>query len=148
MLLRSKLLESSLFITPFIIGIGIWSTVAIGAGTVLVVSSTVALRLMCIALVSINTCLGAVFPRFDKGSAASIASGHGGIIAACASMGYVLVAVSVLGMTIRQALPAGGTERALIEPMTVALIFLGLVTGAVTLISLRIGYHSLKKRDY
>lgn len=148
MLLKSKLLESFIFITPFILGIGIWSTIAIGAGTVLVVSSTVALGLMCIALVNINTCLGAVFPRFDKSSAASIASGHGGIIAACASMGYVLVAVSVLGMTIRQALPAGGSEQALIEPMTVALIFLGLVTTVVTLISLRVGYRSLMKRDY
>ncbi|MCK4671826.1 MAG: hypothetical protein KAT47_04720, partial [Candidatus Aegiribacteria sp.] len=148
MLLKSKLLESFLFITPFIIGIGIWSTIAIGAGTVLVVSSAVALGLMCIALVSINTCLGAVFPRFDTGSAASIASGHGGIIAACASMGYVLVAVSVLGMTIRQALPAFGSEQALIGPMTVALIILGFVTGAVTFISLRIGYRSLKKRDF
>lgn len=148
MLLKSKLLESFLFITPFIIGIGIWSTIAIGAGTVLVVSSTVALGLMCIALVSINTCLGAVFPRFDKGSAASIASGHGGIIAACVSMGYVLFAVSVLGMTIRHALPAGGSEQALMEPMTVALIILGIVTGVVMLISLRIGYRSLKKRDF
>ena len=148
MLLKSKLLESFLFITPFIIGIGIWSTIAIGAGTVLVVSSTVALGLMCIALVSINTCLGAVFPRFDKGSAASIASGHGGIIAACASMGYVLVAVSVLGMTIRRAIPAFGSEQALIEPMTAALIFLGIVTVVVTLISIRIGYRSLMKRDF
>ena len=148
MLLKSKLLESFLFITPFIIGIGIWSTISIGAGPVLVVSSAVALGLMCIALVSINTCLGAVFPRFDKGSAASIASGHGGIIAACASMGYVLVAVSVLGMTIRRALPAFGSEQALTGPMTVALIFLGIVTGAVTLISLKIGYRSLKKRDF
>lgn len=148
MLLESKLLESFLFITPFIIGIGIWSTIAIGAGTVLVVSSTIALGLMCVALVNINTCLGAVFPRFDKGSAASIASGHGGIIAACASMGYVLFAVSVLGMTIRRALPAGGSEQALIEPMTVALFILGIVTGAVMYISLRIGSRSLKKRDF
>jgi len=147
-LLKSKLLESFLFITPFIIGISIWSTIAIGAGTVLVVSSTVALGFMCIALVSINTCLGAVFPRFDTGSAASIASGHGGIIAACASMGYVLVAVSVLGMTIRRALPAFGSDQALLGPMTVALTILCIATGAVTLISLKIGYRSLKKRDY
>lgn len=148
MLLKSKLLESFLFITPFMIGIGIWSTIAIGAGTVLVVSSTVALVFVCIALVCINTCLGAVFPRFDKDSAVSIASGHGGIIAACASMGYVLVAVSVLGMTIRRALPALGSEQALIEPMTVALIILGILTGVVTFISLRIGYRSLRKRDF
>ncbi len=148
MLLKSKLIESFLFITPFIIGIGIWSTIAIGAGKVLVVSSTVALGFMCIALVSINTCLGAVFPRFDTGSAASIASGHGGIIAACVSMGYVLVAVSVLGMTIRRAFPAFGSEQALIGPMTVALIILGILTGVVTFISIRIGYRSLKKRDF
>ena len=148
MLMESKLFESFLFITPFIIGIGIWSTIAIGAGTVLVVSSTIALGLMCVALVNINTCLGAVFPRFDKGSAASIASGHGGIIAACASMGYVLFAVSIIGMTIRRALPAGGSEQALLEPMTVALIILGIVTGVVMFISLRIGYRSLKKRDF
>ena len=148
MLLKSKLFESFLFITPFIIGIGIWSTIAIGAGTMLVVSSAVALVLMCIALVSINTCLGAVFPRFDKGSAASIASGHGGIIAACVSMGYVLFAVSVLGMTIRRALPEGGTEQALTGPMTVALTILGIVTAVVMFVSLKVGYRSLKKRDF
>lgn len=148
LLLRSKWIESSLFIVPFVLGIGIWSTIEIGAGWVLVASSTIALGLMCIALISINTGLGAVFPRFEKGSAASIASGQGGIIAAFASMGYVLVAVTVLGLTIRRAFPAGGSEQVLIKPMTTALIFLGIVTVIVTLIFIRIGYRSLVKRDY
>lgn len=148
LLIGTKWVESFLFIVPFIVGIGIWSTLRIGAGWALVGVSTVSLLLMCIALVSINIGLGAVYPRFEKESAANIASGHGGIIAAFASMGYVLVSVTVLGLTMRRSFSAASPVRALIEPLNNALIFLTGLTICVVFIFIRTGYRSLIKRNF
>ncbi|OPL18968.1 MAG: hypothetical protein AVO35_03295 [Candidatus Aegiribacteria sp. MLS_C] len=148
LLLGSKWAEAFLFIEPFIVGVGIWSTLKIGAGWLLVTISTASLTMMCVALVSINTGLGAVFPRFDKGSAASIASSHGGIIAAFASMGYVLVSVTVLGMALRGAFASSQSVGALQEMMRNSMLLLLGLTTAVSLIFVRTGYRSLAGRDF
>ena len=148
LLVGIKWVESYIFILPFIVGVGIWSTLRIGAGWILVGMSTVSLSLMCTALVSINVGLGAVFPRFEKGSAANIASGQGGIIAAFASMGYVLVSVMVLGLTLRRSFSEGAYMQTLAQQSNIALLFLTGLTVAVAYIFIRTGYRSLVKRDF
>ncbi len=148
LLIGTKWVESFIFILPFIVGVGIWSTLRIGAGWILVCMSTVSLSLMCTALVSINVGLGAIFPRFEKGSAANIASGQGGIIAAFASMGYVLVSVMVLGLTLRRSFIIAESVRVLAKPLSQALIFLAVLTVCIAFVFLRTGYKSLVKRDF
>ena len=147
-LLLSKWVGSFFFILPLIAGTGLWSTISLGAGSILQVSFTISLTLMCTALVCINTGLGAIYPRFEQGSAASIASGQGGIISAFASMGYVLVAVSLLGWVIRTGLPAAGSESFLAAPMARAVVFLILFTAAVSILSIRGAVRSLRRRDF
>ncbi|MFO8183444.1 MAG: hypothetical protein R6U39_04660 [Candidatus Aegiribacteria sp.] len=148
LLLRSKWVESFIFIAPFIVGVGVWSTLKIGAGWVLVAVSTISLTLMCAALVSINTGLGAVFPRFDRGSAANIASSQGGIIAAFASMSYVLVSVTLLGMTLRNSFAARSPSTALLQYMKVSVGWLTVLTAVVVVLFVRAGYRSLAGRDF
>ena len=148
LLIGTKWVESIIFILPFIVGVGIWSTLRIGAGWILVFMSTVSLSLMCIALVSINVGLGAIFPRFEKGSAANIASGQGGIIAAFASMGYVLVSIMVLGFTLRRSFVIASSVQVLIKPLSQALIFLTVMTVFIAIVFLWTGYRSLVKRDF
>lgn len=148
LLLSSKWAESFLFIAPFIVGVGVWSTLKIGAGWLLVAVSTASLTMMCVALVSINAGLGAVFPRFEKGSAANIASSHGGIIAAFSSMGYVLVSVTVLGMTLRRSFASTEPFSALGVMLRNSILMLLALTLAVSLIFVRIGYRSLAGRDF
>lgn len=148
MLIGTKWVESFIFILPFIVGVGIWSTLRIGAGWMLVFMSTVSLSLMCIALVSINVGLGAIFPRFEKGSAANIASGQGGIIAAFVSMGYVLVSIMVLGLTLRRSFVIAESVEVLAKPLSLALIFLTVLTVFIAFLFLRTGYRSLLKRDF
>ncbi len=148
LLLKSKWVESFMFITPFIVGLGIWSTLKIGAGWTLVAISAVSLTLMCTALVSINVGLGAVFPRFEKGSAANIASSQGGIISAFASMAYVLVSITILGLTLRNSFAARFPSEALLRTMRISLGTLTVLTAASALIFTRSGYRSLVRRDF
>ncbi|MCD4701582.1 MAG: hypothetical protein K8S24_06970 [Candidatus Aegiribacteria sp.] len=148
LLIAIKCIESFIFILPFIVGVGIWSTFRIGAGWILIGISTVSLSLMCTALVSINVGLGAVFPRFEKESAANIASGQGGIIAAFISMGYVLVSVMVLGLTLRRSFSEGSHMQVLAQQSNIALLFMTVLTVAVAYIFIRMGYRSLVKRDF
>lgn len=148
LLLSIKWVESFIFITPFIVGVGIWSTLRIDAGWILVSMSTVSLLLMCIALVSINVGLGAVFPRFEKGSAANIASGQGGIIAAFVSMGYVLIFIMILGLIMRRSFIVAAPVRDLAASLNIVLIFLTGLTLIVAYVFIRMGYRSLMKRDF
>lgn len=148
LLLSSKWAESFMFIVPFIVGVGIWSAMKIGAGLLLVTISTASLTMMCVSLVSINAGLGAVFPRFDRGSAANIASSHGGIIAAFASMAYVLVSVTVLGMTLRGSFSSPRPSLALERMMRNSVTLLLVLTLVTSLIFVRSGYRSLARRDF
>ena len=148
LLLESKWAESFMFIAPFIVGVGVWSTLKIGAGWTLVGISTASLTLMCIALVSINVGLGAVFPRFEKGSAANIASSQGGIIAAFASMGYVLISVTILGITLRRSFSSAFPGETLLRNMWTALGWLLALTLVTVLAFIRAGYRSLSGRDF
>jgi len=148
LLLRSKWIESFIFIAPFIVGVGIWSTMRIDAGWLLTLLSTLSLLFMCMALVSINVGLGAVFPKFEKGSAANIASGHGGIIASFASMGYVLVSITVLGLTLRTSFTAVDHWKSLFRSVNISILILSGLTAAVAYIFIRSGYRSLTKRDF
>ncbi len=148
LMMRAKWNEAAGLILPLMLGTGLYTTVTIGAGPVTAVSTTMALLLMCLALVSINVGLGAVFPRFRKGSGASIASGQGGIIAAFASMGYVLLAVTVLGGVVRTGFPAAGTETYMVRPMAWALLFLVVVTAGVSTLSMGLSLRSFERRDF
>ena len=114
----------------------------------LVFMSTVSLSLMCTGLVSINVGLGAIFPKFEKGSAANIASGQGGIIAAFISMGYVLVSIMVLGLTLRRSFVIASSVQVLAGPLSQALIFLTVLTVIIAILFLRTGYRSRLKRDF
>jgi ABC-2 type transport system permease protein len=148
LVMKSKWIGSIVFIAPFIVGLGIWSALKIGVGSTMLTVSTAALLLMCIALVSINVGLGAIFPRFDRGSAANIASSQGGIIASFASMGYVLLAVSLLGVTLRNSFAAGFPAAALARNMRFSLGSLTVLTLAVCAGFIKAGYRSLRRRDF
>ena len=147
-LINVKWIESFLYIVPFMVGIGIWSTLRINAGSLLMTVSTVSLTLMCVALVSINVALGAVFPRFEKGSAANIASGQGGIIAAFASMGYVLVMITVLGMTLRGSFTVATPVEAYSGSIYRALAFMAGITLIASFGFIRAAYSSFAGRDF
>lgn len=147
-MLRSKWLQSFTGILPVMLLTGFYSTWKLGAGAILMAEALGSILLLCFALVSINISLGAIFPRFDDNSAASIASGQGGIIAAFASMGYVLVVVSALSMATKAYLSEGFRERAMVQPMSLLALFLVPVTAALTVFTMRGAYRSMAARDF
>lgn len=148
LLLRSKWTSAFAGILPLMLATGLYSTWRLGGGPVLLAESAGATVLLAFALTSINVSLGAVFPKFGDNSAASIASGQGGIIAAFASMGFVLLVVSGLSMATRAYLQEGFREQAMTGPMGLLALVLVPVTAAVSVGSMALASRSLAKRDF
>lgn len=147
-LIRAKRLASLAAILPLVTVASLLSTLRLGAGGLFLVETMGAVLLMAYALTGINTALGAVFPSFSDNSPASIASGQGGIIAAFASMGYVLLVVSVLSYATRAYLAGGFHERAMAAPVTTAALLLVPTTVAVSALAMGGAVRSFGRRDF
>jgi hypothetical protein len=144
----SKWLQSFSGVLPLMLVTGIYTTLRLGAGTILLLETAGAVVLLSFALVSINTSLGTIFPRFEDLSAASIASGQGGIIAAFSSMGFVLLMVSALSFTTRAYLVEGFRESAMRGPILLLMAVMIPVTALVTLATMSAAVRSFSRRDF
>jgi hypothetical protein len=148
LLLKSKWFSALIGVLPLMLVTGIYSTRQFGGGSLLLAESAGTTILLAFALVSINVSLGAIFPRFGDNSAASIASGQGGIIAAFASMGFVLAVVSGLSMATRAYLEEGFREQAMAGPISVLAAILIPLTAVVSIGSMAAARRSLAGRDF
>ncbi|HRY61689.1 MAG TPA: hypothetical protein P5266_05775, partial [Candidatus Fermentibacter sp.] len=147
-LLRTKWAVALVCIMPLVLGAGILSTVRMGAGGLFLAETVAAITLMSCALASINTAMGAIYPSFTDNSPASIASGQGGILAAFASMGYVLAMVTVISFSTREYLSSGMSGRALAGSLWKSALFMVPLTAVVSAASMRGAARSLDRRDF
>ncbi len=147
-LLRTKWAVALVCIMPLVLGAGILSTVRMGAGGLFLAETVAAIILMSSALASINTAMGAIYPSFTDNSPASIASGQGGILAAFASMGYVLAMVTVISFSTREYLSSGMSGRALAGSLWKSALFMVPLTAIVSAASMRGAARSLGRRDF
>ncbi|MBN1433994.1 hypothetical protein JW921_04490 [Candidatus Fermentibacterales bacterium] len=127
---------------------GYFSALSMGSGPVLIAETLISTGILCLVLVSINVGLGAVFPEFRDNNAARIASGQGGITSAFASMGFVLLVVSVLSIVTRAYMVHGFCEAILLRPLawTFGILLPVAVLGSV-LVN-RGALRSLARRDF
>lgn len=149
MLFMSKLLQTLLISLVPVCAVAWLSTRALGAGPLLQLEAVLSVLLAAVALSAINICLGAVFLRDGADSAVGIASGQGGIIAAFASMGFILLMVSEHSVITRRYMTDGFTEAMLAVPMLRSVAFLLLpATLAVSFFCVRLGLRSLERRVF
>jgi hypothetical protein len=147
-LLSSKWLSSLGGVLPLMLVAGILSSIRMGADGLFLVETIGAILLMAVALCSINTALGAVYPSFSDNSPASIASGQGGIIAAFASMGYVLAMVSAISFATRTYLAQGFHEQAMAGALARVSAVVVPGTLLLSLAVMRGALRSLRRRDF
>ncbi len=147
-LLRSKWTFAIASVLPLMLLAGLLSSVRLGAWNLFLIETLGSIVLMSFALSSINTALGAVFPSFSDNSPASIASGQGGIIAAFASMGYVLSMVTALSYATRAYLVEGFRERAISGPLALTAVITIPLTVLVSVLSMRGALRSFSRRDF
>jgi hypothetical protein len=148
LLLRSKWIAAFAGVLPLMLATGLYSTWRLGGGALLLAESAGATILLAFALVSVNVSLGAMFPRFGDNSAASIASGQGGIIAAFVSMGFVLAVVSGLSMATKAYLEEGFREQAMAGPIVLLAAVLVPLTAAVSAGAMMLAHRSFGRRDF
>lgn len=149
MLFMSKWAQT-LLLSLMPVGLVAWlSTRGLGAGPIMQIEAVISVLLATFALASINICLGSVFLRSGNDSAVSIASGQGGIIAAFASMGFILLMISRHSIVTRRYMIDGFTEEMLAGPVLRSVLFLLLpVTLAVAAGCAALGLRSLEKRVF
>jgi hypothetical protein len=148
LLLKSKWIMAIMGVLPLMLATGLYSTMRLGGGILLLAETAGATILLAFALSSINVSLGAVFPRFEDNSAASIASGQGGIIAAFASMGFVLAVVSGLSIATKAYLEEGFRERAMSGPIALLSLILIPLAAAVSIGAMTLASRSFARRDF
>ena len=149
MLFMSKLVQTLLLSLVPVCIVAWLSTRGLGAGFLLQLEAVISVLLATVALTSINICLGAVFLRGGNDSAVSIASSQGGIIAAFASMGFVLLMITQHSIVTRRYMLDGFTEEMLAEPMLRSILLLLLpLTLFVGFSSVWLGIRSLKRRVF
>jgi hypothetical protein len=125
------------------------STNTIGAGVLLQVESVVCIFVTAVVLSTLNISLGCVFLRRDTTSAVSVSSGQGGIIAAFASVAFVLFVVIVLSWVTRRYMTDNFTEMMLAVPVRNSILFLMLPAAAVTsALAFRTGMKNLRNRVF
>ena len=87
--------------------------------------------------------------RKGAGSAVSVSSGQGGIIAAFASVAFVLFMVAILSWVTRRYMTDSFTELMLAGPVRDSILYLMLPVGAaVSFIMYRAGMKDLRKRIF
>lgn len=125
------------------------STRSIGAGSLLQIESVACIFITAVVLSTINISLGCIFLRRGAGSAVSVSSGQGGIIAAFASVAFVLFVVSVLSWVTRRYMTDNFTEQMLAGPVRNSIIYLMIPFGAiVSFIMYGAGMNNLRKRIF
>lgn len=149
MLFMSKFLQT-LVISLVPVCVVAWlSTRGLGAGPLLQLEAVLSVLLATIALTAINICLGAVFLRGGADSAVGIASGQGGIIAAFASMGFIILMITEHSVVTKRYMTDGFTEAMLAGPMLRSIAFILFpATVIVSFACVRFGLRSLERRVF
>ncbi len=149
LLYRSKWTQT-LFLSVFPASVLAWlSTRSIGAGALLQIESVACIFITAFVLSTINITLGCVFMKKGEGSAVSLSSGQGGIIAAFASVAFVLFVVTVLSVVTRRYMTDNFTEAMLAGPVRDSIVFLMLPVGAgVSFLMYRAGMANLRRRVF
>jgi hypothetical protein len=125
------------------------STRSIGAGSLLQIESVTCIFITAIVLSTINITLGCIFLRKGAGSAVSVSSGQGGIIAAFASVAFVLFVVTVLSWVTRRYMTDNFTELMLAEPVRNSILYLMMPVGIlISVLMYRAGMNNLMKRIF
>lgn len=125
------------------------STRSIGAGVFLQIESVGCIFITAFVLSTINISLGCIFMRKGAGSAVSVSSGQGGIIAAFASVAFVLFIVAILSVVTRRYMTDNFTELMLAGPVRNSIFLLMLPAGAgVSFIMYRAGMKNLRERIF
>lgn len=146
---RSKWIQT-LLLSAIPASILAWlSTSSIGAGFLLQIESIACIFITAVVLSTMNISLGCIFLKRGSGSAVSVSSGQGGIIAAFASVAFVLFVVTVLSWVTRRYMTDNFTEMMLAVPVRNSILFLMLPVGIITsVISFRAGMNNLRKRIF
>lgn len=146
---RSKWIQS-LLLSAIPASVLAWlSTSSIGAGFLLQIESVACIFITSVVLSTMNISLGCIFLKRGSGSAVSVSSGQGGIIAAFASVAFVLFIVTVLSWVTRRYMTDNFTEMMLAVPVRNSILFLMLPVGIITsVISFRAGMNNLRKRIF
>lgn len=146
---RSKWLET-VILSAIPASVLAWvSTSSIGAGTLLQIQSVACIFITAFVLTTMNISLGCIFLRRGSGSAVSVSSGQGGIIAAFASVAFVLFIVSVLSWVTRRFMTDNFTEMMLTTPVRISILYVMLPVGVITsFFSYRAGMRNLRKRVF
>ncbi len=111
---------------------------------VLLILTTVTIFLMGVALTGLAIGMGALFPDFEEESPMKIASTPGGVMTVIMSLVYVAVIVGIIGWAAR------GYSHGLLsmtERILKALIPVALIHALILLVPVRLGRHSIQKRD-
>lgn len=125
------------------------STSSIGAGVLLQLESVACIFITSVVLSTMNISLGCIFLRRGAGSAVSVSSGQGGIIAAFVSVAFVLFVVTVLSWVTRQYMTDNFTEMMLAVPVRNSILYLMLPVGiVVSVLACRAGMNNLRKRIF
>lgn len=128
----------------------VWfSARSIGAGTLLQIESVACIFITAMVLSTVNISLGCIYMTRNPGSAVSVSSGQGGIIAAFASVAFVLFIVTVLSWVTRRYMTDSFTEMMLAGPVRDSILLFMLPVGlAVSLLAHRAGMENLRRRVF
>jgi ABC-2 type transport system permease protein len=126
------------------------SNIMLGLRGIIMILTFFSVLLMSVALVSLSVGMGAIYPRFEERNPGKIASSVGGILTTVLSLVYVGL------MVVIAALPAQRYSLYKMDPtlpfprfeVTLSLIMMAILNLTTIIIPLRLGYLSMKKRDY
>lgn len=125
------------------------SSMSIGAGFLLQIESVACIFITAFVLSTINISLGCLFLRRGAGSAVSLSSGQGGIIAAFVSVAFVLFIVTVLSVVTKRYMTDNFTEMMLAVPVRDSIFFVMLPAGAIfSIVMYRAGIKNLAGRVF
>ncbi len=149
LLYRSKWIQTMLLSAVPASFLAWLSTSSIGAGPLLQIQSAACIFIISVVLSTMNISLGCIFLTRGSRSAVSVSSGQGGIIAAFASVAFVMFAVAVLSWVTRRYMTDNFTETMLAAPVRNSILYLMLPVGIVTsLLAYRAGMNNLRKRIF
>jgi ABC-2 type transport system permease protein len=126
------------------------SNVMLGLRGALMVLSFISVLLMSVSLTSLSVGMGAVYPRFDEKNPGKIASSAGGMLTTIISLLYVGL------MVVIAALPAQRYTIHRMDPtipfprfeITLALALMLILNLTTTIVPLKLGLLSMRRRDY
>jgi ABC-2 type transport system permease protein len=126
------------------------SNIILGLRGILMVLSFFSMLLMSVSLVSLSVGMGAIYPRFEERNPGKIASSAGGILTTVLSLVYVGMMVIIAALPVRR-YTIHKMDPTIPFPMfevALSLVLMAILNLITTVIPLRLGYLSMKKRDY